>query len=126
MVEMKVTKPFLGMFTTFIFMFSTMYTLLYFWFDATGATVGVTGLVQSSKDASSISSAFWLLEWILDLVSWISPFALVRGLVSWILEDLNSNLFTLLDLLFLRPMSWISSIILIDFAISKIPTESGE
>lgn len=119
-------KPFIGMFITFIFMFSTMFTLLYFWFDATNTSIGVSGIQRSDKDTSAISSAFWLLDWILDLVSWISPFALVRGLVMWMTEDLPDRLFIFLDLIFLRPMSWIASMITINYAISKIPTESGE
>jgi hypothetical protein len=107
MVEMKVTKPFIGMFTTFVFIFSTMFTIAYFWFDATGQRVGVSGLSLSDKNPSMLGVVFDVLNWILDVVSWISPFALI------------------LDLLFLRPVSWITSMITVEWAISKIPTESA-
>jgi len=77
-------NTFIGSFTTYIFMFSTAYTLLYFWLIGSGGEFGVSALVASDKAPGDLSWAFLLVEWILDIVSWISPFALVRGLVLWL------------------------------------------
>jgi hypothetical protein len=65
------------------------------------------------------------LNWILDITSWISPFILVKSLVYAIVEPISHNFYVVLDLLFMRPMSWISTMILVEWAISKIPTESA-
>ncbi len=126
MPEYKVVKPHIGMFMTFLFMFSTMYTLVYFWEEGSGGKTGVNSLEGSDKGPSALSGVFSVVEWILDIVSWISPFALVRGMVVWLTLGFDPHFFKILDLLFLRPMSWVVSIVTVDFALSKIPTMSGE
>jgi hypothetical protein len=68
---------------------------------------------------------FDVLNWILDVVSWISPFALIRGLVLSLTIGIDPHVYLILDLLFLRPVSWITSMITVEWTISKIPTESA-
>jgi hypothetical protein len=126
MPEMRITKPFMGTFITYIFMFSTMYTLLYFWFLGSGGSMGVQALTTSDKTPDMLSTAFLLIDWILEFISWLSPFVLVKGIVWYILQPLDPNFYMLLDLLFLRPASWIMSLVIIEFALKHVPTVGGE
>lgn len=126
MVEHRMVKPFEGLFVTLIFMFSTMWGLIYYWNLGTSQTVKVTGLEVSEKSPSDVSSAFFLVNWILDAVSWISPFFLVKGFLFYEIQPISANLYLFLDLFFIRPISWISSLFTLNYAISKIPTESEQ
>ncbi len=119
-------KPFMTMLITYLGFFSAGYTLLYFWTLGANSNLDVAGLPASTKGVSDLGSAFLLVNWIIDMASWISPLFFVRAIVMWTTAPLDPNLFMLLDLLFLRPMSWIATLATVNFALSKIPTEAEE
>lgn len=120
--ESTVISPFLAVVITLLFVFSTIYTLAYYYHQGTTSGLDYGGITVSGESPEDLSLV-GVLEGVLSFISWISPFALVRGLVSAIAP---SDLFQVLDLLILRPVSWIVSIITANYIISKIPTISGE
>lgn len=120
--ERTFIPPFLGSVMTLLFIFSTVYTLAFYYYQGTSTGLNSGGLELSGKKANELSLV-GVLEGVLSFISWISPFALVRGLV---LAISPSDLFQVLDMLILRPVSWIISLITANYLISKIPTISGE
>lgn len=115
-------SPFIGTIMTLLFVFSTVFTLAYYYYQGTNQALPISGLSTESKKPSSLSLV-GVMNGVLSFIAWISPFALVRGLVLAISPP---DLFLVLDLLLLRPVSWIVTIITANYLISKIPTESGE
>lgn len=120
--ERTFIPPFLGSVMTLLFLFSTIYTLAFYYYQGTTSGLNYGGIGVSGKNASELG-LIGVLDGVLSFISWISPFALVRGLVSAISPP---DLFQVLDLLILRPVSWIVSLITANYLISKIPTISGE
>lgn len=120
--ERTFIPPFLGSVMTLLFLFSTMYTLAFYYYQGTTSGLNHGGIGVSVKKANELSLV-GVLEGVISFISWISPFALVRGLVLVISPP---DLFQVLDLLILRPVSWIASLITANYVISKIPTISGE
>ena len=125
-------SPFIGQITVLLFMFSTIYTFMYLYSvdslqspkanelsdpnDPNGVKVqsgGIFGFVINAVDG------------IIEVTTWISPFFLVKELIWAIMKD-TPFLYTLMNLLILRPASWAVSIFTLNFIISKIPTVSGE
>ena len=65
------------------------------------------------------------IDGIAEITSWISPLILIKEMV-WVFMRDTPFLYTLLNLLILRPASWAVSLFTLNFIISKIPTVSGE
>ena len=111
---------------TAIFIFSTIFTLAYYWNQGANTQLATPGLSDNGK--SITDSGSWLIDFldsVLEILSWISPFALVKLLLVEVMSN-TPELYTALNLLILRPVSWIFSVITANYVISKIPTVSGE
>lgn len=125
-MEMRTVKPFEGLFVTLIFIFTTIWGLMYYWEVGESQAMNINGLELSDKDPSQLNGVFFFVNWILDAVSWISPFALIKGLMLEIVYPVSPHLYQFIDLFFLRGISWVSSLFTLNWAISKIPTESSQ
>lgn len=120
-------SSFLKYFTSMVFIFSTVYTMAFYYFAATGDIVGAevagetTGMVQTSgMNQTGTVTAFiaaGLIEWLGELLSWLSPFALVKGLMVTILPPL---IYQPINMLFLRPIGWIGTWITTEWLVNKI------
>lgn len=115
MPENRVIKPFESFFVSMMFVFSTMWGLYYYW------SIGAGTITDNPLSSEASFSGF--INIILNIVSWLSPFALVK---AFLLGFLPSEMYTFLDLFILRPIGWIGALYTANFIISKIPTISGE
>ena len=115
-------SPFLSSIITLLFVFSTIYTLAFFYYQGAGQVITFDGLSEDAVSSDTVNF-LGMLDGIINFISWISPFALVRGILFYLAP---ADLYQVLDMLLLRPISWIVSIITVNFIISKIPTISGE
>ena len=111
---------------TSLFVFSTIYTLGTYYYAARGVSFSMEGLEDRDSAAPlyTADNTSWLttivagsLDFILDAVSWISPFALVKGVILYVAP---AKLYDVLNLLFLRPVGWIASWITTEWVINKI------
>ena len=133
MQENTLISPFLGAFMTAIFIFSTLYTLAYFWNQGSNIQVNTPGLGDNPDDPTQVkltnSGVFGFVisiaDGILESVSWITPFALVKLLLIEVMAS-TPQLYTILNLLVLRPVGWITALFTVNFLISKLPTMSSE
>lgn len=133
MQENTLISPFLGAFMTAIFIFSTLYTLAYFWNQGSNIQVNTPGLGDNPDDPTQVkltnSGVFGFVisiaDGILEAVSWITPFALVKLLLIEVMAS-TPQLYTILNLLVLRPVGWITALFTVNFLISKLPTMSSE
>lgn len=119
-------SPFLGSFMTVIFIFSTIYSLAFYYYQGTGQTMTSTGLDDDAKSLSSSGS--WVASFIdsvLELASWLSPFALLKALLIELMSG-TPEIYEVLNMLILRPVGWIMALFTGNYLISKIPTMSGE
>lgn len=123
-------SPFMGMMIGLLFTFSTIYGLLFYYFQGDAQTVQLVGLNATANNASqaiSDSGGFLsgfvtgALDSVLSLVSWVSPFALIRGAIFAVTP---TDLFTVLDIFLLRPISWAVAIITGNWLISTIRGKS--
>lgn len=133
MAENTLISPFLGSFMTAIFIFSTIYTLAFYYNQGAGSSLGVDALEDSPNDPTSVSTessgifGFVIrgLDAVLEFLSWISPFALLKALLIVVMDPVPL-LYQILNLLVLRPVGWISTIFTVNYILSRIPTEHGE
>jgi len=114
---------------TLAFMFSTMYALAFFYFQASGQTpygqpLG-TGDVVVGVDRPLID-IFGIFDAILNFVSLLSPFVFVKMFIEALMITNTPLLYQVVDLLVLRPIGWICAGMTVNYIISKIPTESNE
>lgn len=135
MAESFNLTPFLGSTMTLVFMFSTMYTLAFFYYTDANQVFNAEGLSDEPNDPStkaSSSSGFFgtvisFTDGVLELISWLSPMALIKSLfVAIEFKTKAPFIYTLLNLFILRPVGWLMAIFTLNFVISKIPTVSGE
>lgn len=108
---------------TLIFIFSTLYTAMYYFNLGAAQQVGTPGLQDDPVNPVSTAGSF--VDWILEAASWISPFGLVKLLLSEVMAQ-TPELYTILNLLVLRPVGWIVTLFTANFILAKIPTMSGE
>jgi hypothetical protein len=110
-------SPFMSMMIGLLFTFSTIYGLMFYFFQGDAQTVQLQGLNDTANNASSsISDTGGFLssfiagtfDSVLSFVAWVSPFALIRAAIFAVTP---TDLFTVLDIFLLRPMSWAVSII---------------
>lgn len=133
MAENTLISPFLGSFMTAIFIFSTIYTLAFYYNQGAGSSFNVNALEDSPNDPTSVSTqssgifGFVMrgIDGVLEFLSWISPFALLKALLIVVMNPVPL-LYEILNLLVLRPVGWISTIFTVNYILSRIPTEHGE
>lgn len=91
-----------------------MYGLMYYWDNSTQAT----GLDDKDPGFSKDSGGSGFLDFVfntaLEIFSWASPFALVKGLI---ILTTDSNLYLFLNLFILRPVGWVASYMFIEWAV---------
>lgn len=113
-------------FISMVFIFSTVYTMSFYYFAASGEISGVetatdtTGVVSAtainSTGAAALAS-FGFVEWLGEFLSWLSPFALIKGMMVTLLPTM---IYQPINLLFLRPIGWIGTWITTEWVINKI------
>lgn len=123
MADNTVISPFLGTFMTLAFVFSTIYTAAYYFSLGSSQQLGTQGLSDTPNDPASLVGS--LADWVLEGASWISPFGLVKLLLTEIMAS-TPELYTAVNLLVLRPVGWVVALFTANYIISKIPTVSGE
>lgn len=108
-----------------VFMFSTIYTMGFYWYAGQSQSIAATGLDE--LDGGLIAepeSTGWLtsavtsaMDYVLEVVSWFSPFAVIKGLLYTITPAL---IYEPLNLLLLRPLGWLGAWITTEWVINKI------
>lgn len=122
-------SPFINTIIGLLFTFSTIYGLMFYFYQGEAQQVTLTQLGDNPNNPSSLnqSSSFigsfvsGTIDTLLSLISWVSPFALIRGAI---LAITPSDLFLVLDIFLLRPMSWAVSIITANWVIAAIRGKS--
>jgi len=114
-------SPFIGQFITYAFIFSTIYGLYYYWAMGAQIQMGVSGMGDDPNNPSGLS-VLGLLNAVLEFISWLSPFALVKLIVGAIMTP---DLYLFMNMFVLRPVGWIVAIITADMIISRVPTVSS-
>lgn len=109
-----------------IFMFSTVYTMAFYWYQAEDTSMTVVGLDELDGELRKtpetqetfISSVIDnMLVYIIDALSWFSPFSIVRVLFVILVP---APIYEPLNLLILRPLGWIGTWITTEWVINKI------
>jgi len=122
--EQQTGSPYLSQFITWIFIFSTVYTLTFYYDQGAQIQNSYDELDDQSGDYMN-TGIIGILDEVLDFISWLSPFALVKGLLIILMADMP-DLYQFIDLLFLRPISWVIAVLTVNYIKSWIPTLSGE
>lgn len=122
-------SPFISMMITLLFMFSTAYGLMFYYYQAESKTITTSGMpITPNDDPNNPSSlntngGFFavfvsgIIDTLLSLLAWISPFAAVRWLFFVISP---TDLFNVLDIFLLRPMSWTVTILTANWILAKV------
>ena len=118
-------SPFMAMMIGLLFVFSTSYGLMFYYYQGASKQVNFNNIGANPNDPASVSGGGGFLgsfitgsiDALLSFISWISPFAIVRGMI---LAISPTDLFTVLDIFLLRPISWVVSIITANWIIAKI------
>jgi hypothetical protein len=122
--EMVITKPFIAQFMTWIFVFSTIYTLAFYFYQGAAQTQDFNGISDDANDYKTVG-IFGITDQILEFISWISPFALIKGLLFIVMRG-TPEIYEFLNLIMLRPMSWIVAVVTVNYIKTLLPTWSGE
>jgi len=100
--------------------------MAFYWYAAENQTMNVVGLddlsgvLQKNPESSRsfISGVVDnMLEYILESLSWFSPFVIVKGLFLFLVP---APIYEPLNLLLLRPLGWIGTWITTEWIINKI------
>ena len=119
-------SPYIGSTTVLLFIFSVIYTLAFYYYQGTGQILGVQGLTASVQGTQDLNTGILIMvDAVLNIVSWLSPFALIKAMVLAIMLPMP-EVYEVIDLLILRPMGWTVFLYQANYIISKIPTISGE
>lgn len=118
-------SPFMAMMIGLLFIFSTAYGLMFYYYQGAQQSMSVNGLDSNVRNPNTLDTSGGFLssfvsgaiDTLLNFISWISPFSLIRGLIYAISP---SDLFQVLDLFLLRPISWAVSIITANLIIAKV------
>ena len=106
------------------FLFSTMYTIVYYYDKESEIALDTPlGDVESTENKSptegsiisSITSGF--IDDLLGFLAVINPFGLVIWLIKLIAPE---DIYTFINLILLRPLGWTGTMITSNFVISKI------
>lgn len=119
-------SPYIGSTTVLLFIFSVIYTLAFYYYQGAGHTLGVQGLTSTVQGTNDLETGlFTVVDAVLSIVSWLSPFALIKAMLLAIMLPMP-EVYEVIDLLILRPMGWTVFLYQANYIISKIPTISGE
>ena len=119
---LTLTKPFQSFFISTIFIFSTIWGLYYYWSLGESHSTQMEGLSDNPNDPKGLGLV-GTISGILDFLSWINPFGLVKGIIFLISPP---EIYEFINIFLLRPIGWIGTMITVNYLISKIPTVSGE
>jgi len=118
------TSPFIAQFMTWIFVFSTIYTLAFYFYQGEAQTQDFNSIGDNANDYQT-TGIIGIVDNVLEFISWISPFALVKGILITVMAG-TPEVYEFLNIIFLRPMSWIVAVITVNYLKSWIPTLGGE
>lgn len=104
-----------------------MYTLSFYYNEARGQDLQAQALddlggqvqegIEPQEGGFLTSTVNDVFDWVLEALSWFSPFAILKGLLLVMVPDI---LYEPLNLLILRPVGWIGSWITTEWIINKI------
>lgn len=117
----------------FIFMVSTLFGLNYMWGLGSGESTDIQGLADSDggmgvnlSNLLRTDSEIWgfildlivrVIDVLLEFVSWLSMFGLVKGILYALLP---ADLYVIFNLFLLRPIGWIAALITTEWVLNKI------
>jgi hypothetical protein len=108
-------SPFLGVSLTLLFIFSTLYTLAFYYYQGASQDVALS---SPSDSTGSLVSGF---DAIFNTVSWLSPFGFIKALLLVVMSGVPV-FYQILDLLLLRPIGWFVFLVQANYIISLVPT----
>lgn len=108
-------SPFLGVSLTLLFIFSTLYTLAFYYNQGANTELGVSGLDESEDNGN------FGFDTLLGAISWLSPFGFVKLLMSHLLTT-TPEFYQIIDMLLLRPIGWFVFLVQGNYVLSLIPT----
>lgn len=122
-------SPFMNMIIGLLFTFSTLYGLMFYYYQGESQQVTLTPLGNNPNSPTSLNSSnsfigsfvSGTIDTLLSFVAWISPFAIIRAMILLITP---TDLFNVLDIFLLRPMSWAVAIITGNWIIAAIRGKS--
>lgn len=117
------TTPFLSIVVQIVFILNTIFNLFKYYSLALSQSVTVTEGLPETLDTSS--SGLLLVSWILDIVSTINPFGLLKIMLGYIMTE-TPMLYDILNDFILIPIGLIVTFYEVNYLISKIPTVSPE
>lgn len=122
--DIVITKPFMAQFITWIFIFSTIYTLAFYFYLGIAQEPDFVPIGDTANNAKT-TGIIGILDNVLEFISWISPFSLVKMILITLLAG-TPEIYEFLNIIFLRPMSWIVAVITVNYLKAWIPTLGGE
>ena len=122
-------SPFISMMIGLLFTFSTIYGLMYYFNQGESQQITLVQLGENGNNPSTLNQSTGFvgsfvsgsIDALLSFISWVSPFALIRGAI---LVMTPVDLFQVLDIFLLRPMSWVVSILTANWIIAAIRGKS--
>jgi hypothetical protein len=108
-------SPFLGVSLTLLFIFSTLYTLAFYYYQ------GASQDVVLSTPADSTGTVVSGLDVLFNAISWLSPFGFIKALLVVIMSA-TPEFYRILDMLLLRPIGWFVFLVQANYIISLVPT----
>lgn len=117
------TTPFLSIVVQIVFILNTIFNLFKYYSLAASQSFTVTEGLPETLNTSS--SGLILVSWILDIISTINPFGLLKIMLGYIMTD-TPALYDILNDFILIPIGLIVTFYEVNYLISKIPTVSPE
>jgi hypothetical protein len=108
-------SPFLGVSLTLLFIFSTLYTLAFYYYQGAGQDVSLS---TPSDSTGSLVSGF---DALFNAVSWLSPFGFIKALLLVVMSG-TPEFYQILDMLLLRPIGWFVFLVQANYLLSLVPT----
>jgi hypothetical protein len=107
-------SPFLGVSLTLLFIFSTLYTLVYYYDQGANAGFGLDTPEESSGSFDGFDAIF-------NAISWLSPFGFIKLLLSSVMSS-TPEFYQIIDMLLLRPIGWFVFLVQGNYLLSLVPT----
>jgi hypothetical protein len=108
-------SPFLGVSLTLLFIFSTLYTLAFYYYQ------GASQDISLSTPADSTGSLVSGFDALFNAISWLSPFGFIKALLVSVMSG-TPEFYQILDMLLLRPIGWFVFLVQANYLISLVPT----
>ena len=104
-----------------------MYTIVYYINEGDQQSMTITGLDDRDSTAPQEQhQSFWdsllssiTLDRVLEWISVLSPFVLIKGLV-YVITASTPELYTVINLLILRPAGWVGFLFTLDWGLNKL------